>query len=136
MTVVDHDPQVAPNEPPLPEILARLKADLTGLVQSEVALAKVEVRETAIQAAKGAGMMGGSAYIGSTAFLLLSFAGAFALAAIMPTALAFLVMAVIYLIGAAVLFRSGKQQFTTLKGPEQTVATMKENVQWAKQQLS
>lgn len=130
------DKGTASSEPPLPDVVAKLKADFAELISSEVALAKVEVKETVVQAAKGAGMMGGSAYIGSTAFLFLSFAAAFGLATIMPTAIAFLIVAVVYLIGAGLLFKFGKQQLTTLKGPEETISTMKENVQWAKQQLS
>ncbi|MGQ0615884.1 MAG: phage holin family protein [Acidimicrobiia bacterium] len=122
--------------PPLPEVVAKLKADFSRLLGDEVALAKVEIKETAVQAAKGAGMVGGGAYVGSTALLLLSFAAAFGLATVMPAGVAFLIVAVVYGVIAVVLVKSGAEKLTTLSGPTQTIQTLKEDVQWAKQQMS
>jgi Putative Actinobacterial Holin-X, holin superfamily III len=68
---------------------------------------------------------------------LLSFALAWALAEAIPTGLAFLAAGVLYLAVAGLLFVQGRKKLAEFRPvPEQTVQTLKEDVQVAKDSLS
>lgn len=115
------------------ELLSRMAEDISTLARKEVELAKAEIKQEASKAGKGAGLFGGTGVAGLFCVLMLSFAAAWGLAVVMPTGFAFLVVAGIYLIAAAVLFLSGRREMRRVHPvPEQTVETLKEDVQWAK----
>ncbi|MDQ3354175.1 MAG: phage holin family protein, partial [Actinomycetota bacterium] len=64
---------------------------------------------------------------------LLSFAAAWGLAAVLPTGFAFLIVGVIYAAVAAVLLVKAKVKSSEISMvPQQTVETLKEDVQWAR----
>jgi len=121
----------------LGELFSRLTADLSKLVHDEVELAKVEINE-AVKSARTAGVSFGAAgVLGLMAFMLLSFAAAWGLAEVVATGLAFLIVGGAYGLIALVLLAVGRQRLKTAKPvPEQTVETLKEDVAWAKQQMS
>ena len=122
---------------PLSELLRTATSDMSTLFRQELELAKVEIKEDARRAGKVGGMFGAGAVTALFALLFLSFALAWLLDQFMPRALAFLIVGVIYGIAAAVLFLRGKEQAKHLSPPApQTVETLKEDVQWAKQQTS
>jgi hypothetical protein len=82
-------------------------------------------------------MLGAGAFSAYLALLFVSFALAWLLDAVMPTALAFLLVAVVYGIAAAVLLPRGRDRLKAVHPiPEQTADTLKEDVQWAKAQKS
>lgn len=117
------------------ELVKDLSGQVSTLVRQEVELAKAELTEKGKQAGAGAGMFGGAAVaallmLGSlTAFLILVLAiplPAWA-AALIVTALWGAVAAVLALRGREELRRMGKPV------PEQTVETVKEDVQWLKE---
>ncbi len=58
----------------LGDLLSEVTADLSTLMRQEVALAKAELRESATQAGRGAGMLGGAAYGAMMAIFFLSVA--------------------------------------------------------------
>ena len=95
-------------------MLKQLSADTTRLVHQELELAKAELTQKGKQAGAGAGLFGG--------------AGALGLAA--------LIVAVVYGIIAFVLVRQGQAKIKAAGPPvpEQTIETVKEDVQWAKTQ--
>jgi hypothetical protein len=69
--------------------------------------------------------------------LLLSFAAAWGLAAVIPTGFAFFAIGLVYLGAAGVLLGKGRKQLAAVSpAPEQTMATLKEDVQVAKAALS
>lgn len=114
-------------------LLSRLMSDVTALFRQEVELAKAELRAEGSRAAKAAGMVAGAAGAALLAALLLSFALAWLLAEAMPTWLGFLIVGVVYAIVAAVLAKSGRTRMQQIDPvPQQTVETLKEDVQWAK----
>jgi uncharacterized membrane protein YqjE len=127
----------ARDEQSLGELFSRLTADLSKLMRDEVELAKVEINE-AVQSARTAGVSFGAAgVLGLMAFVLLSFAAAWGLAEVVATGVAFLIVGGTYGLVALVLLGLGRQQLKTAKPvPEQTVETLKEDVAWAKQQMS
>jgi uncharacterized membrane protein YqjE len=120
----------------LGDLLGRLTTDFSQLVSTQVELAKVELKEDVAKAGKGAGMYGGAAVTGLLAVLLLSFAAAWGLAEVMPAGVAFLIIGLVWAVVAAVLFLSGRSHMSDLSPLSDTQATVKEDVRWAKRQMS
>jgi uncharacterized membrane protein YqjE len=121
-------------ERPVAELLKQLANETTTLVKQELELAKAEMREKAGKAGPGVGMWGAAGVTGLialgslTAFLILALDGA------MPNWLAALIVGLVYAAIAGVLYLRGKQKVEEAGSPvpEQTVETLKEDVQWAK----
>ena len=126
-----------PREESVGQLLGDLSADFTTLVRQEIALAKVEMTDKAKTAAKGLvpmviGGVIGLAVLGAfTAFLIAL------LAEVMPVWLAALIVTIVYAIVATVLVQSGRKKLKEVAPPvpEQTIETIKEDVQWAKTQM-
>jgi F0F1-type ATP synthase assembly protein I len=140
---VDQPPEAAlPTEPKAPEkslgqLFSELTSDLSTLLRKEVELAKVETKEEVSRAGKAGGMLGGGAVAGYFALLFLSFALAWLLDEWMHTALAFLIVGLVYAVVAAVLVVRGRARLQSVNPvPSQTVETLKEDVQWARAQRS
>ncbi len=117
----------------LGELFSRMSGDLGNLVRKEIELAKVETKAEVSRAGKAGGKLGAAAVTGYLAVLFASFALVHLLDEIMHLALAFLLVAVVYAIAAAILGKSGQTQLKSVNPlPEQTVETLKEDVEWAK----
>jgi hypothetical protein len=118
-------------------LVGQLSEDLGALLRDEVQLAKLELKEDATRAAKAGGMLGAAGFAGYVTILLLSFAAAWGLAEVVPIGVAFLIIGIVWGVVGAVLFVAGRARMRTLDiKPEQTIQTMQENIQWAKQQKS
>jgi hypothetical protein len=121
----------------LGELLGQLSQETATLVRQEVDLAKAELGQKAKAGGAAAGMFGGAAFAGLlaaatfTAFLIL------ALAEAMPAWLAALLITLVYAGAAAFLGLRGKERVKDMTPPvpEQTVETVKEDVEWAKTQM-
>ena len=128
-------PQAADlRERPVAELLKQLANETTTLVRQELDLAKAEMREKAGKVGAGAGMWGTA---GAAALLALGALTAFlilALDGVMPSWLAALIVGIAYAAIAGVLYLRGKQRVEEAGSPvpEQTVETLKEDMQWAK----
>jgi len=121
----------------LGELFSRLTEDLSNLVRDEVELAKVEINKTVGNVRTAGVSLGAAGVLGLTAFLMLSFAAAWALAEVVHAGVAFLIVGGAYGLIAVVLLALGRQRIKAAKPvPEQTVETLKEDVAWAKQQMS
>jgi uncharacterized membrane protein YqjE len=121
----------------LGELFSRLTADLSKLMHEEVELAKVEMKETAKEAGTAGASLGAAGVLGLIALLLLSFAAAWGLAEVVPEGVGFLIVGGAYGIVALGLLGFGRQRLKAVKPvPEQTVETLKEDVAWAKRQMS
>ena len=118
----------------LGELFGKLSAETSTLIRQEFALARAELKEKGREAGKGAGFLGGAGVVALlaagalTAFIILL------LDEVMEAWLAALIVAVVYGAIAAVLGLRGRQrvQQATPPVPEQTVETVKEDVEWAK----
>jgi hypothetical protein len=121
----------------LGELLKQLSQETTQLVHQELELAKAELSQKGKQAGAGAGMFGGAGAIGLAALGALTACFILALNAIMPAWLAALIVAVVYGIVAFVLVKQGQAKIkqATPPVPEQTIETVKEDVEWAKTQM-
>jgi hypothetical protein len=122
---------------PLGELLKQLSEETTRLVHQELELAKAELTQKGRQAGMGAGMFGGAGALGLAALGALTACFILALNAVMPAWLAALIVAVVYGIVAFVLVKQGqaKVKQATPPVPEQTIETVKEDVEWAKTQM-
>ncbi len=120
----------------LSELLSRLTTDVGELVSTQVELAKVELKDEVAKAKQSAGMLGAGAFMGYLAVILLSFALAWGLTEIVPEGVAFLIVGVLYGVAAAVLLTRGKRQLAEVQAIPQTQASLKEDVQWAREQKS
>jgi hypothetical protein len=119
------------------ELLRQLSEQTTRLVHQELELAKAELTYKGKQAGAGAGLFGGAGALGLAALGALTACFILALNAIMPAWLAALIVAVVYGAIAAFLTLRGRdkvKQATPLV-PEQTIETVKEDVEWAKTQM-
>jgi uncharacterized membrane protein YqjE len=120
----------------LGELLNRLTHDFSGLVTTQVELAKVEIKEEVASAGRAAGILGSGTLCAYMALVLLSFAAAWGLSEIVPEGVAFLIVGAVYAVAAAILIPKGKQKLTEIRPGEQTAETVKEDVQWAREQMS
>lgn len=111
---------------PLGELLSDLTRDVSTLMRQEVELAKVELKESATKAGKGAGMMAGAAWAGHLTVLFLSLALWWALGQLIGLGWSAVVVAVIWGIVAAVLASMGRKELNTIKGMPRTAETVKE----------
>lgn len=115
------------------ELFARASQDLSTIVRNEIELAKVELRQDVAQVKRGGAMFAGTAALAYLAVLMVAFAAAWGLAAIMPTGWAFLIVAVVCAIAAFVSLQLGKRAMRDFTpGPEQTIETLREDLQWAR----
>jgi len=127
------DPRV--EDPSLGALVGSLSSNMSKLVRQELDLAKVEMREEAKKAGKGAGMLGGAAFAGWMAAIFLSTTVMWLLSKAMDLTLAALIVAVVWGIAAAVLALQGKKELQNVNPkPEQTVETLKEDAAWLKAQ--
>jgi MFS family permease len=135
MTIRAQDPGDL-RERPIGDLLKQLSQETTTLVRQELDLAKAEMAEKGKQAGKGAGMFGGAGVVGFLALGALTAALILALDTAMDGWLAALIVGVVYAAVAGVLALTGRKevQQATPPIPEQTVETVKEDVQWAKTQ--
>ena len=118
----------------LGELFGKLSNETSTLIRQEMELARAELTEKGKEAGKGAGLFGGAATVGllgagaitAGIILLLDLAIAAWLAAIL--------VGLVYVGIAAFLGLKGRDsiQAATPPVPEQTVETVKEDVEWAK----
>jgi len=121
----------------LGDLFGELSSEFVDLMQTQLELAKTELRDEARQAGRTAGMFGAAAIAGYMALVLLSFAVAWGLATVMNPGWAFLIVGAIYAIAAAVLYMQGRERARDIRlVPEKTARSVKEDVQWARQKIS
>lgn len=117
------------------ELWADMAKGASTLIRQEVELAKIETKEQLSRAGKAGAVFSAAGVAGFMALQLLSFAAAWGLAAVVPDGLAFLIVGLIYAIVAAVLLSKGRKQVAEVNlVPQQTVETLREDVEWAKAQ--
>jgi uncharacterized membrane protein YqjE len=118
------------------DLFAELANETGLLIRQEIALAKVELTHKATRVGINVGFLVLGGAVAYAALLALLAALIILLANVMPWWAAALVVAVVVGIVAAVLIAKA---LTALKkteiAPRQTVETLKEDAQWAKQQM-
>jgi len=129
----------------LPKLISRLGDDIMQLVNSQLALIKVEIREEANTYARGAAMIAFGAAVAVVGFALLNVAIAFAVSTLFAQAnfsqpasyaLGFLATGGFYLIVGAIVVlvvknRLAKQNLV----PKRTVQELRKDKEWLKNEL-
>jgi len=124
----------SPNDDTLERSLGQLVADATrdisSIMRSEVALAKAEIGADAKKAGLGAGMFATAGTFVFLALILLLISAAYGLvAAGLAPWLAFLIVAGVLLLVAAILALAGKGSVGRIKGrPERTIKSAQDTI--------
>ncbi len=105
------------------DIVKSITGDVKLLVRDEIQLAKSELVPAAKNAGIGAGLFGAAGYFAICALSVLYFAAAFALAQVVETWLAFLIVGVALLLVAAALGLVGLMLVKKVRGPKRTIAS-------------
>ncbi len=116
----------------LGDLVAAATQNLSTLMKQEVQLAKIEIKREVVAAGKGAGLLGGAGALGALGGIFVSIALAYALNEVLPTFVSFLLVGVVYLVVAGLLALIGKKSLSKVGPPEKTIATVKDDVAWAK----
>lgn len=107
-------------------LLGDISNDVSTLMRQEVALAKAEIRASATNAGKGAGMLAGAGVAGHLALIFLSVALWWALATWWDSfGWSALAVGVLWLLVAAVLAARGRAELKNVNGMPRTVETAK-----------
>ncbi len=118
----------------LAELTKQLSEQTSRLVHQELELAKAELAIKGKQAGAGAGMFGGAGLLGLYAVGALTAAAIAALSLAMDVWLAALIVAVVLGAAAGVVALLGKKKMQEALPPvpEDSVESVKEDVQWTK----
>jgi hypothetical protein len=121
----------------LGDLFGDLSRQLGTLVQKEIQLAKTEMTARVTTVGRDAAMMGAGGALAYAALLLGLMALAFLLAELITsTWLGFLIVAIVVGVIAAVLIQRGRAELQrTDLTPRQTIETIKEDAEWAKEQV-
>jgi hypothetical protein len=110
----------------LGDLLNEVTRDVSTLMRQELELAKAEIRDSAVRAGKGGGLVGGAGYAGLMAVFFLSIAAWWGLGYLVGNAWSAVIIAVIWAIIGLILFLAGRTALKSVKGAPQTVDTIKE----------
>jgi len=113
-----------PEERSIGELLGDVSRDLSTLMRQEVELAKAELRESASQAGRGAGLLTGAGVGAFLSVLFLSIALWWGLGYLIGNAWSAVVVAVVWGIVAAILAASGRTELTRVRGLPKTAETV------------
>ncbi len=125
------------HERPIGELFGQLSEQISTLVRQELELAKAEMRQKGKRAGVGVGLISGGGLLAMGAFGALTATLILVLATWVDAWLAGLIVTVVYGAGAAALAMKGKERVRAVGSPvpEQTITTLKEDVQWAQSQI-
>jgi uncharacterized membrane protein YqjE len=129
----------------LPTLIGRLGEDIMDLVNSQLALLKVEIREEANTYARGVAMIAFGAAVAVVGFALLNVAIAFAVSTLFAQAnfsqpasfaLGFLVTGGFYLLVGAIVVLVVKNRLTKQNlVPKRSVQELRKDKEWLKNEL-
>jgi uncharacterized membrane protein YqjE len=121
---------------PIGDLVKDLAGQTSTLVRQELKLAQAEMTSKGKLAGKGAGMLAGAAVAALLMLGALTATLIIALDSFLPLWLAALIVTLLWGIVGGVLAARGRKELqrATPPVPEQTVETVKEDIQWAKTQ--
>ena len=125
-----------PSQQSMPELVRSIATDTSTLLRKEMELGKQEIVEAVTARLKAAGSLAAVGLLFMFMLIFLALAGAAALDLVLPSWASRLIVAGGFLILAlpVALFGLRRLKRPSL-APEETKRTVKEDVQWAKQQL-
>ena len=131
--MTETSPGSGSTEATLGALVVNASRDLSALVRSEIELAKAEIRVDVKNGATGGAMFGAAGFLGLLAVVLLSIAAAYGLVALgLHPGWAFLIVAGVYLLVAALLVLVGRRAIRKVGPPERTIRTSKDTASFLK----
>jgi hypothetical protein len=126
------------DERSLGDLFSDLSRETTTLVRQEVQLAKAELTQSATEVARGIGMLvaGGAVAYAGLLFLLLAIVFGLIEAGWDAWLSALAVGLVVVAIGAILVLRARESLKPANLAPRRTVETLKEDQEWAKEQIT
>ena len=123
---------------PLGEVAKNLTSDVSLLVRQEIELAKAEMAQKGRTAAPGIGMLGGAGIVALCAAGALTACAVLVFSIFLPEWAAALIVGAVLAAVAVALVRQGKERVADAGKPipEQTIETVKEDVEWTKTRAS
>ena len=123
---------------PLAEVAKNLTSDVSLLVRQEIELAKAEMGQKARTATPGIGMFGGAGIVALCAAGALTACAVLVFSIFLPEWAAALIVGAVLAAVAVALDRQGKERVADAGKPipEQTIETVKEDVEWTKTRAS
>ena len=123
---------------PLAEVAKNLTSDVSLLVRQEFELAKAEMAQKGRTAAPGIGMLGGAGIVALCAAGALTACAVLVFSIFLPEWAAALIVSAVLAAVAVALVRQGKERVADAGKPipEQTIETVKEDVEWTKTRAS
>jgi uncharacterized membrane protein YqjE len=126
---------MATSDRSISEILQDVLRNLQSIVRSEVRLAKTEVGEELTKVKPAIVLLGIGAVCGLFGVLFLLLTTMYAIALALPLWASALVVAVVLIIITAITLKAGQKRMERVQPlPDKTIASMKENAEWARQQ--
>jgi uncharacterized membrane protein YqjE len=126
---------MAADDRSISDVLQDILRNVQEIVRSEVRLAETEIREEAAKTKSSAVLLGAGAVTAIFAILFLLLMIVYMLGLVMPSWIAALIVGAALAVVASVMLTAGIRRFKQIHPtPERTVETIKENVEWAKQQ--
>jgi uncharacterized membrane protein YqjE len=119
----------------LSAVLYDIVGNVQEIIRAEVRLAKTEVKAEAAKASAAGLMLGFGALMLAFSLLFVLVAIVYGLSLVMPVWAAALIVAVVTGLLAAIFVRIGLKRFRTVRAAPKTVESVKENVEWARQQI-
>jgi xanthine/uracil permease len=126
------------DERSLGDLFSDLSRETTTLVRQEIQLAKAELTQSATEAARGIGMLvaGGAVAYAGLLFLLLAIVFGLIEAGWDAWLSALVVGLVVIAIGAVLVLRARESLKPANLAPRRTLETLKEDQEWAKEQIT
>ena len=126
------------DERSLGDLFAELARETSTLVRQEVQLAKAELTQSATEAARGIGMLvaGGAVAYAGLFFLLLAIVFGLIEAGWDAWLSALVVGLVVVAVGAILVLRARESLKPANLAPRRTIETLKEDQEWAKEQIT
>jgi uncharacterized membrane protein YqjE len=124
-----------PVERSFSDVLQDIVHNLQDIIRSEVRLAKMELREDLSKTRAAALLLGIGALSGVFGIFFVLLAIVHALSYVVPDWAAALIVAFALAFGAALAVSRGVKRFKQVNAAPKTIESLKENVEWAKQQI-
>lgn len=130
------DSHPADYDAPLGDLLNDLAGEISDLFHDEIELAKVEMGEKLTKTGRAAAILGAAGLVALLAAGVLTATIVLALSTVLQAWLAALVVTGVYAVIAGLLGLVGYRRFKEAgtPTPDQAIASVKEDVSWAKQQ--
>jgi hypothetical protein len=126
---------MATQERSIADVLQDILRNVQEIVRSEVRLARSEVGDEFAKVKASAPLLVVGSVAGFLAAFFLAWAAFYALAFVVPLWAAALIVAGVLAILGGITISAGVKALQQVRAPEQTIASVKENVEWAKQQV-